>query len=45
VIFVIIGCDGPDGQARRKLHRQAHLDAAARGREMDTVLDQVLEHL
>ena len=26
MIFVIIGYDGPDGQARRKLHRQAHLD-------------------
>jgi uncharacterized protein YciI len=26
VIFVIIGYDGPDGQAKRKLHRQAHLD-------------------
>jgi hypothetical protein len=26
VIFVIIGHDGPDGQERRKLHRQAHLD-------------------
>jgi len=26
VIFAIIGYDGPDGQARRKLHRQAHLD-------------------
>ena len=26
MIFVIVGYDGPDGQARRKLHRQAHLD-------------------
>jgi hypothetical protein len=26
VIFVIIGYDGPNGQAKRKLHRQAHLD-------------------
>jgi uncharacterized protein len=26
VIFVIIGYDGPDGQAKRKLHRQAHLE-------------------
>jgi uncharacterized protein YciI len=26
VIFVIIGHDAPDGQAKRKLHRQAHLD-------------------
>jgi len=26
MIFAIIGYDGPDGQARRKLHRQAHLD-------------------
>ncbi len=26
MIFVIIGYDGPDGQAKRKLHRQAHLD-------------------
>lgn len=26
MIFVIIGHDGPDGQAKRKLHRQAHLD-------------------
>jgi hypothetical protein len=26
VIVVIIGYDGPDGQAKRKLHRQAHLD-------------------
>ncbi len=26
MIFIIIGYDGPDGQARRKLHRQAHLD-------------------
>ena len=25
MIFVIIGYDGPDGQAKRKLHRQAHL--------------------
>ncbi|MEK6694527.1 MAG: YciI family protein [Nitrospirota bacterium] len=26
MIFAIIGYDGPDGRARRKLHRQAHLD-------------------
>ena len=26
MIFVIIGYDGPDGQAKRKLHRRAHLD-------------------
>jgi hypothetical protein len=26
VIFAIIGYDGPDGQAKRKQHRQAHLD-------------------
>jgi len=26
VIFVIIGYDGPEGQARRKLRRKAHLD-------------------
>ena len=26
MIFVIIGYDGPNGQARRKLHRKAHLD-------------------
>ena len=26
MIFVIIGHDGPDGQAKRKLHRQAHLE-------------------
>ena len=26
MIFVIIGYDGPDGQAKRKLHRQAHLE-------------------
>jgi len=26
VIFVIIGHDGPDGQAKRKLHRQPHLE-------------------
>ena len=26
MIFVIIGHDGPDGQEKRKLHRQAHLD-------------------
>jgi uncharacterized protein YciI len=26
VIFVIIGHDSPDGQEKRKLHRQAHLD-------------------
>ena len=26
MIFVIIGFDGPDGQTKRKLHRQAHLD-------------------
>ena len=26
MIFVIIGYDGPDGQAKRKLYRQAHLD-------------------
>jgi uncharacterized protein len=26
VIFVIIGHDGRDGQEKRKLHRQAHLD-------------------
>jgi uncharacterized protein YciI len=26
VIFAIIGYDGPDGQEKRKLHRQAHLD-------------------
>ena len=23
--FVIIGFDGPDGEAKRKIHRQAHL--------------------
>jgi hypothetical protein len=26
VIFVIVGHDGSDGQEKRKLHRQAHLD-------------------
>ncbi|MEK6603362.1 MAG: YciI family protein [Nitrospirota bacterium] len=26
MIFVIIGYDGPDGPARRKVHRKAHLD-------------------
>ena len=26
MIFVIIGHDSPDGQEKRKLHRQAHLD-------------------
>lgn len=26
MIFAIIGFDGPDGQAKRKLHRKAHLD-------------------
>jgi len=26
VIFAIIGYDGADGQAKRKVHRQAHLD-------------------
>ena len=26
MIFVIIGYDSPDGQAKRKLYRQAHLD-------------------
>ena len=26
MIFVIIGHDGPDGQEKRKLYRQAHLD-------------------
>ena len=26
MIFVIIGYDGPDGPARRTVHRQAHLD-------------------
>ena len=26
MIFVIIGYDGPDGQAKRKLYRQAHLE-------------------
>ena len=25
-MFVIIGYDGPDGQAKRKLHRHAHLE-------------------
>ena len=25
MIFVIIGYDGPDGEARRKIHRPAHL--------------------
>jgi uncharacterized protein YciI len=29
VIFAIIGFDGPDGQAKRKLHRKAHLDRMA----------------
>ena len=29
MIFVIIGHDGPDGQEKRKLHRQAHLDRMA----------------
>jgi uncharacterized protein YciI len=24
--FVIIGLDGPEGQARRKIHREAHLE-------------------
>ena len=26
MLFVIIGYDGPDGQAKRKLYRQAHLE-------------------
>lgn len=26
MIFVIVGHDGPDGQEKRKSHRQAHLD-------------------
>ena len=26
MIFAIIGYDGPDGQEKRKVHRQAHLD-------------------
>ena len=26
MIFAIIGHDGPDGQEKRKVHRQAHLD-------------------
>jgi uncharacterized protein YciI len=26
VIFAIVGHDGPDGQEKRKLHRQAHID-------------------
>src|SRR5437870_11205851 len=26
MIFVIIGYDGPDGQAKRKQYRQAHLE-------------------
>lgn len=26
IFVIIIGYDGPDGQARRKRHRQAHLD-------------------
>jgi uncharacterized protein YciI len=26
VIFVVVGHDGPDGQEKRKFHRQAHLD-------------------
>jgi uncharacterized protein YciI len=30
VIFVIIGHDGADGQEKRKLHRQAHLDRMAK---------------
>jgi uncharacterized protein len=25
MIFVILGFDGPDGQAKRKIHRPAHL--------------------
>ena len=25
MIFVILGFDGPDGQAKRKIHRAAHL--------------------
>ncbi|MDF0645103.1 MAG: YciI family protein [Nitrospira sp.] len=25
MIFVILGFDGPDGEARRKIHRPAHL--------------------
>ncbi|HET6371473.1 MAG TPA: YciI family protein [Nitrospiria bacterium] len=24
--FVIIGLDGPEGQARRKIHREAHIE-------------------
>jgi uncharacterized protein len=30
VIFVIIGHDGADGQEKRKVHRQAHLDRMAK---------------
>jgi uncharacterized protein YciI len=29
LIFVIIGHDGPDGQEKRKLHRQTHLERMA----------------
>lgn len=25
MIFVLIGTDGPEGQAKRKIHREAHL--------------------
>jgi uncharacterized protein len=28
--FVILGFDGPEGQARRKLHRRAHIDKIER---------------
>jgi uncharacterized protein len=30
MIFVIIGHDGVDGQEKRKVHRQAHLDRMAK---------------
>ena len=38
MIFAIIGYDGPDGQEKRKLHRQAHLDRM-------TVLDRARQVL
>jgi uncharacterized protein YciI len=30
MMFVILGFDGPDGQARRKIHRSAHIERIER---------------
>jgi uncharacterized protein YciI len=36
--FVILGYDGPEGQARRKIHRRAHIERIERWNERARVV-------